>query len=184
MFVVQYVVVLARMLSLVFNVPKNSFLVHIISCCLSVTNIAHWTLGVVCRRKTDEIAAYFNGILIINPDPLKAPRQAKLHLKDVISTGKFPFSDVSQGEPVRFTLCFLIYAHFIATIMMGLLAVMVLCTMPHFLRSTFPDCAANGDEFVWDFGVHVSFKWVVSLLDIWEAGFGIYLSCAAICLPF
>ncbi|OXA47219.1 hypothetical protein Fcan01_18042 [Folsomia candida] len=193
--VVQYVVALVRMRYLVSNGPPNIFLIHIISCCLSITNISHWAMGVACKRKTNEIAAYFNCILVMSPQPLTSSRQNKLCFKDIISTAKFAFSDLARGETVRFTLCLAIYSQtelglsqlcsqIMPTLMLCLLAAMAPCAMPHFLRSTFPDCAASGDEFVWDLGVPFKFKWVVSVLDMWGAGYGINLAFVAACLAF
>ncbi|XP_035702607.1 uncharacterized protein LOC118434039 [Folsomia candida] len=65
-----------------------------------------------------------------------------------------------------------------------MLVLMLPCAMPHFLRSTFPDCAANGKEFVWDFGIPTNWAWAVTLVDMFSSGYGMCLACVAVSFVF
>ncbi|OXA54204.1 hypothetical protein Fcan01_10127 [Folsomia candida] len=177
----QCAIVLARMRSLIYNGPKTVFFTQIISCCLSLSNIGHWAMGLACRIKSAEIAAYFNGILVTHAQygklPLPTRRGAKLGLlRDIVSTGKRMPGDVARGEMGRFALCIGIFTMIVPTILLNLLVLMLPCAMPHLLRSTFPDCAA---EFVWDWGMGKNWAWAVTLVDMFSSGYGMCLACVA-----
>lgn len=180
---VQVATVLARMRSLISNGPKNTFLTHIISCCLSLSNVGHWLMGVACKKKSAEITAYFNGILVTH-GKINSGRGTKLCLRDVIDTAKRTLGDVAHGESGRFALCIGLFTQITPTILLYLLVVVWPCAMPHLLRSSFPDCVVNGNAFVWDFGVSEDFKWAVTFIDMFSAGYGMCVACVAVSFVF
>lgn len=102
----------------------------------------------------------------------------------VINSIKSTLSDIANGESGRFGLCLGLFTQITPTILQTLLVVTWPCAMPHFLRSTFPDCAAKGSEFLWDFGMSEDHKWAVTILDIFAAAYGTNLACVAASFVF
>ncbi|XP_035702591.1 uncharacterized protein LOC118434033 [Folsomia candida] len=92
--------------------------------------------------------------------------------------------DISRGEMGRFALCIGLFTQIVPTILQNMLVIMFPCAMPHFLRSAFPDCAANGNEFVWDFGIPTNWAWTVTLVDMFSSGYGMCLACVAVSFVF